>query len=396
MNLTSSGLLYALVALAVLSLLATLWLWPRLARQRPLPLLGRIGLLTATQLAVLAVCALAVNNTYGFYTSWDDLLDPGGAPVALGPPNGGGQPQGGPPKSDALVQPTTEGGLETVGNLPQGKPEEVGRVNSIRVTGKSSGLSDQMFIYLPPEYFNPKYARERFPVLLTLAGFPGQTLHLLTELQTPQTVWELQRTGRMAPTVVVMARPNATAPRDTECVDIPGGPQSDTWFAKDVPAALRSAYRLSRSPGSWGVLGYSTGGSCALRLALRHSDTYTVAAGLHADYQAVPDRWNSGDLFSGDQALPQQYDLAWRLHNLPVPKVSLLIVSTRTEDNYPATQQFLATAEPVAAAHPDFHVDSLLLPDGGHSFDTWRRELPASLEWISDHLAPAPDREPHG
>jgi S-formylglutathione hydrolase FrmB len=41
-------------------------------------------------------------------------------------------------------------------------------------------------------------------------------------------------------------------------------------------------------------------------------------------------------------------------------------------------------------------VDSLFLPDGGHSFDTWRRELPAALEWLSDHVAPAPDREPAG
>lgn len=294
------------------------------------------------------------------------------------------------------MQPTTEGGLESIGNLPQGKPEEVGRVESIRVNGKASGLSDQMFIYLPPEYFNPRYARDRFPVLLALAGFPGPSLHLLSELQTPQTVWDLQRTGRMAPTVVVMARPSVAAPRDTECVDVPGGPQSDTWFAKDVPAALRSAYRLSRSAGSWGVFGYSTGGGCALRLALRHPETYSVAAGLHADYKVVPDQWESGDLFGGQPSLAQQYDLNWRLHNLPVPKVSLLIVSTRTEDNFPETQQFLAATQSVTAAHPDFRVDSLFLADGGHSFETWRRELPASLEWLSDHLAPAPDREPRG
>ncbi|WP_051969941.1 alpha/beta hydrolase [Kitasatospora azatica] len=393
MELTSSALVYLVAAVAALALLATVLFWPRLAHHRPHHVLGRIGLLSLTQLAVLAVCGLIVNNSYGFYSSWHDLLQPDGSQLALGPAGAGGK--AGPPTGDALVRPTEEGGLNTVSDLPQGRPEEVGRVDSIQVRGKESGLSDQMFIYLPPEYFNPKYSRERFPVLLTLAGYPGPSLHLLNEMHTPQTAWDLQRTGRMAPTVLVMARPTVAAPRNTECVDVPGGPATETWFAKDVPTALRSAYRVSRSAASWGVLGYSTGGSCALRLALRDPGSYGSAAALHADYQAATD-WSTGDLFGGNQQLAQSYDLAWRLHNLPVPKSSLLIVSTRTEDNYAATQQFLASVTPVTQAHPDLKVDSLFLPDGGHSFETWRRELPAALEWISDHLQPAPDREPRG
>ncbi|MFD0529483.1 hypothetical protein ACFQ1I_25605 [Kitasatospora arboriphila] len=106
------------------------------------------------------------------------------------------------------------------------------------------------------------------------------------------------------------------------------------------------------------------------------------------------DRWTDGDLFRGDAQAASQSDLNWRLKNLPAPHASLLVVSTRTEDNYQATQQFLATAQQVAANNPDFTVDSLFLDDGGHSFETWRRELPAALEWMSDRLAPPPDREP--
>jgi len=391
MELTSGALVNSLIALAVVALVATLWLWPRLARQRPLPMLGRIGLLTVIQVSVLSVLLLSVNNTYGFYTSWNDLLNPGGAPLTLASAE---HPKGAAPKSGALVQPSTEGGLETVKDLPQGKPEEVGRVDSIRVTGPESGLSDQVFIYLPPEYFVPRYARERFPVLVTLAGYPGPSLHLVEGLKVPQTAWDLQRTGRMAPTVIVMARPSVAPPRDTECVDVAGGPRTETWFAKDLPNALRSGYRVSRSASSWGVLGYSTGGSCALRLAMRNPGTYASGAGMHADYQVPNDRWTDGDLFGGDEHAAQQSDLNWRLRNLPAPKVSLLVVSTRTEEDYQATQQFLATAQQVGDAHPEFRADSLFLDDGGHSFETWRRELPAALEWMSDHLKPPQDREP--
>lgn len=390
MELTSRALVYTLIAAATAGLVATLWLWPRLARQRPLPVLGRLALLTVTQLAVLSVLLLSVNNSYGFYTSWNDLLRPGGAPLALAAHSPGAAPD-----HTALVQPTAEGGLEAVPDvLPPGKPEEVGRVDSVRITGPESGLSDQVFVYLPPEYFNPRYARERFPVILALAGYPGPSLHLLDSLKLPQAAADLQRTGRLAPTVIVMARPTVAPPRDTECVDVPGGPKTETWFAKDIPTAVRSAYRVGRAAGSWGVLGYSTGGSCALRLAMRYPGSYESAAGLHADYTVPDDRWTDGDLFRGDAAAARQSDLGWRLKNLPAPRVGLLVVSTRTEDDYPATEQFLATARQVAAAHPEFQVDSLLLPDGGHSFETWRRELPAALEWLSDHLAPPQDREP--
>ncbi|MGW4381888.1 alpha/beta hydrolase [Kitasatospora sp. NPDC004531] len=392
MELTSGTLVWVLIVVGAAALVATLWLWPRLSQQRPLPMLGRLGLLTVTQVSVLSVLLLSVNNAYGFYTSWNDLLRPGsGAPLSLT----SGRAPGAVPEGDKLVQPTTEGGLETVKDvLPPGPPEEVGRVDSVQVTGPDSGLSDQMFIYLPPEYFNPRYNRDHFPVLVALAGYPGPTLHLIESLQLPQTAAELQRTGMMAPTVIVMARPTVTPPRDTECVDVPGGPKTETWFVKDLPAALRSAYRLGRTAESWGVFGYSTGGSCALRLAMRHPDVYRNAAGMHPDYTVPNDRWTDGDLFKGDGDAAQKSDLNWRLKNLPAPNAALLVVSTHAEDDYPATEKFLSAAKQASDDHPEFLVDSLLLPDGGHTFETWRRELPATLEWLSDHLAPPQDREP--
>ncbi|MFE7637018.1 alpha/beta hydrolase [Kitasatospora sp. NPDC057518] len=383
MELTSDALVNSLLALGAAAVVTTLWLWPRLAPQRPLPVLGRIGLLTVVQASVLAVLALSVNNSFGFYTSWDDLLSPGGAKLALA---GNENRRGGTPVPDALVQPTTEGGLETITNLPKGPPEEVGRIESVRVSGKETGFSDQMFVYLPPAYFDPKLTLVRFPVLLAIAGYPGTTLNLLHELPLAQTAIELQRSGKMPPTVLVMARPAVVPSRDTECVDVPGGPRTETWFVKDVPEAILSAYRVGRTAGSWGTLGYSTGGSCALRLAMRFPNVYGSAASLHGDFTVRQDNYTGGDLFNGDKALAQQHDLGWRLQNLPVPALNVLAVSTRAEGDYPQTVQFVDLATRTAAANPQFKIDSLYLDDGGHNFDSWTRELPATLEWLGSHL----------
>ncbi|MGW4896523.1 alpha/beta hydrolase [Kitasatospora sp. NPDC004240] len=383
MELTSDALVNSLLALGAAALVTTLWIWPRLARQRPLPVLARIGLLTVTQISVLAVLALSVNNSFGFYTSWDDLLDPGGAKLALTATD---RSKDAAAPSDALVRPTEEGGLETVTDLPKGAPEEVGRVESIRVKGRESGLSDQMFVYLPPQYFDPKFALVRFPVVLAIAGYPGNTVHLLKELPVAQTAAELQQAGRMPPTVVVMARPTLTPPLNTECVDVTNGPRTETWFVKDVPEALRSAYRVGRSAASWATFGYSTGGSCAMRLAMRHPEVYGTASGLHADFRLVEDQWTNGALLGGDQNQLNQHDLGWRLQNLPAPAVSLLAVSTRKEADYQDTVRFVELAQQVAAANPQFKVESLYLDDGGHNFDSWVRELPATLEWLGARL----------
>ncbi|MGW3041900.1 alpha/beta hydrolase [Kitasatospora sp. NPDC001159] len=383
MELTSDALVNSLLALGAAALVTTLWIWPRLARQRPLPVLGRIGLLTVVQVSTLAVLALSVNNSFGFYTSWDDLLSPGGTKLAL---TSNENHKGGTPVSDQLVQPTSEGGLESVDNLPKGTPEEVGKIESVRVNGKETGFSDQMFVYLPPEYFDPKFALVRFPVVVALAGYPGTALNLLKELPLVQTAVELQRSGKMPPTVLVMARPSVVPARDTECVDVPGGPRTETWFVKDLPEALHSTYRLGRSAGSWGLFGYSTGGSCAMRLSMRFPNVYGSAVGLHGDFSMRQDQYTGGDLFNGDMSLAQQHDLGWRLQNLPAPPLNLLVVSTRKESDYPQTVQFVDQATRVATANPQFKVESLYLDDGGHNFDSWTRELPASLEWLGTHL----------
>lgn len=49
-------------------------------------------------------------------------------------------------------------------------------------------------------------------------------------------------------------------------------------------------------PGSWGVVGDSTGGYCALKLAMHHPRIYAAGAGL-SPYCAAPSDPTTGDLF---------------------------------------------------------------------------------------------------
>lgn len=384
MGLTSRSLGYAVAAAAVVCVGLTLWLWPRFAGHGVRALLGRLGVIAGTQLVIVAALGLAVNANFQFYASWHELLGLyDDAPDAVGKWGDGGAagPVGDPSKG--LVQASGPDGLDKVHGLPKGAPATAGRVESVRIVGKRTRAVDPAYVYLPPQYFQPQYARQRFPVIVALSGYPGGTFLLGQHLRLPQTADRLMRAGRMQPTVIVMLRPTIAPPRDTQCVDVPGGPQAETFFARDVPDALRSRYRVGHDPGGWGVMGYSSGGSCALQLAMRHDRTYTSAAALSPDYKVSNDP-TTGDLFGGgrDRARRrQEHDLMWRLRQLPAPRVNVLIGTSRSgEKNYPAARAFLA------AVKPPMKADSVVLDHGSHNFATWRRELPAALQWMSRSL----------
>ena len=188
-------------------------------------------------------------------------------------------------------------------------------METVRIVGRRTRVVNPAYVYLPPQYFQPQYARQRFPVIVALSGYPGGTFLLAQHLRVPQTAAALIRAGRMQPTVIVMLRPTIAPPRDTQCVDVPDGPQAETFFTREVPDALRSHYRVGRDPGGWGVLGYSSGGSCALQLVMRHPRTYTSAAALSPDFRVANDP-TTGNLFGDGKdrvRRRQEHDLRWRL-----------------------------------------------------------------------------------
>lgn len=370
MGLTSKKVLLAAALLALALFAATVWLWPRLARRGPLPVLGRVGVLLGTQLALVAALGLAANYSFGFYASWADLFGMETTPGVV-VDHAGGSPAGGGMRLLGTVHVNVAGG--TV-------PRVGGQIQKIAVGGGSSGITTTAYVYLPPQYFREPH--RRFPAAVVLTGYPGTAEALYKKLKYPTVAAGQVRRGTARPMILVMMRPTVAPPRDTECTDVPGGPQTETFFAHDLPRALSARYRIGTGPASWGIIGDSTGGYCALKLALRDPGSYGSAVGLSADYGAPKDA-TTGDLYGGSTARRASNDLMWRLGHLPHPAVNLLVTSSRQgERNYRATLRF------IAMAGGPTHVSSIILPSGGHNFTTWAREIPPALEWLSAHLAP--------
>ena len=398
MGLTSATFTWLMIAAAIgaLGLLAGAWPRRAAAGRRGPGMAGRrvasmatwLAALAVTQVLVIAAFLVWLNGYFDFYGSWAQLLGTSRAhpaPVAAAP----ALPTTGVLISHSGPGPSPWGGKITLaappgalaGLGPSGAPADVGEVLQVAFRGQRTGLpSGATYVYLPPQYFQRAYAREQFPVVLTLTGFPGEAIQLVHRLAIPELAARLIAEGRIRPAVFVMMNVSPLLPVDTECTDIPSGPQVESFFAQDVPQAIERAFRVTSSASGWGVVGYSTGGYCAAKLAMMYPARFSAAVSMAGYYDAegVPGlrhQWGASTAYRNENS-PD-----WRLRHLPAPPVSVLATSSRVgEPSLPGTLAFLRLI------HPPMRGYSLLVPLGGHNFGTWARELPPSLVWLSAQL----------
>ena len=199
----------------------------------------------------------------------------------------------------------------------------------------------------------------------------------------PATAARLVDQGNIGPAVYVMMNVSVALPRDTECTNVPGGPQAETFLADDVPLAVERTFRVESGRSGWAVLGYSTGGYCAAKLAMMYPSQFSAAVSMAGYYTAIKDS-TTGDLYGGSTAYQNENNLDWRLTHLPPPPVSVLVTSSRAgEKDLPGTLAFLRLIRPPMQGY------SLIVAQGGHNYRTWNRQLPQSLEWIDQRLSPA-------
>lgn len=374
-SLTGVPLQVTVLIVMVIAIAAAVRLSPRVAGGRFWHVPARLGLVLGCQICTVVAVLDLMNASFDFYGSWGDLI--GAGPTAkdrLGNPSAH-EPDWASVSTHRIALVTPDPTAPRY-RFPSGQ----GRIESVVIHGVRTLISTSAFVYLPPQYFLRSYRMWRFPVILAFTGYPGNAQNLITHLGLPKAIAQENAAGRMPPTIVVMLRPTIAPPRDTECTDVPHGPQAETFFAEDVRSALTSVYRTADHASGWGTMGDSTGGYCAVKLAMRHSDRYSAAVSLAGYYNALQD-FTTGDLYGHSKAYRAENDLLWRLRHRPPPPVNILLTTSRVgEKDYAQTRRFLAMVRPPTRAA------SITLPFGGHHFNTWRRELPPALSWLGAHL----------
>ena len=374
MALTGLPFLVVLIGAAVVLIGATMLLWNRWPWPWAFP--ARVLCLLLLMAAGAVLAADVVNREYGFYTSFDDLL--GRVPVqgtivsAAGPSAAGGG--GG---WHVLYR---SGGAWTA-QASDGAGDARGRVIQVWLAGARSGVRRHALVYLPAAYFQPSQAGHRFPVIELFHGYPGTPFNWTNQMHLAQTLDAEIAAGRMPPVIAVAPSDNDPG-HDSECVDAVWGQEDETYLAIDVPADIQRDFRALDTPRAWATLGYSTGGFCAVNIALHHPDRYAAAASLAGYYTAIVDG-STGDLYLGHTLVRRWSSPQWEVAHQPAA-MALYLVASRGDP-----QALWAMASMRRAAHNRWPLVTVTLPAGGHNFHVWYTASQAAFEWLGAHL-PAP------
>jgi enterochelin esterase-like enzyme len=321
----------------------------------------------------------AVNKYYDYYQTW------GSAAADLAATGIGSVPQ--LPTGASRQQLARILGKVTGGTAAAQQGETV----RLTVRGRLSHLARTVYLYLPPQYFQARYARARFPAIELITGVPGQPQDWIDVVGVTQSYLALLRDGAVRPAVLVMPDANGGPRFSLQCLNVWHGPQDATFLAVDLPGALARSLRVSPPGPAWGIAGYSEGGYCAADLALVYPARYGAAGVLSGYFVPGDDRLGS----PRRTVNPFGSGAARRALNTPMQRVRTLPVNT------PAPQFWLgagsAFGQDVAAARA-FQRRLLarqpgvvlhLAPGGKHNMATWRALVPALLQWMTPRLAPA-------
>jgi enterochelin esterase-like enzyme len=247
-----------------------------------------------------------------------------------------------------------------------------------------------VYVYLPPQYFQPTYQAYRFPVIELIHGQPGEPQDWITVAGVTHAFGRLLQDKLARPAVLVMPDANGGRGISLQCLNQAGGAQDMTYLAVDLPTQIARILRVLRPGTGWGVAGYSEGGFCAANMALRYPHRYGFAGVLSGYFTPTDNQLAGGRLvspFGGNGRLREQNTPLDEIRALPaaavIPRFWLAAGAADWEDVADAE----VFRQDLRLRQQD--VPLTLTPGGGHSMTTWRTEIPLMLTWMTRGLARA-------
>lgn len=358
---------------------ALIW-WVVVARHLALKVLaGCMSFVMAFAFGVLAV-----NRYFGYYATW-------GAAVA---DFSNSSPNSGPTTSEGKLLAGSKDPTFNQNQVYLRLALQQGYTLHFNLTGKLSHLTRSVYVYLPPQYFQPQYANYKFPVVELITGQPGEPQDWINVVGVTQTLDQLTSSGQGDPAVLVMPDANGGNQISLQCLNQVGGPQDLTFLGQDVPNQVGHMLRVQPPGTGWGVAGYSEGGFCAANMALQYRYRYGFAASLSGYFEpynnTLVDPVRTVSPFGTG---PDANTL--RLDNTPIDEVRALSPGSRLPQFWLGAgsddKQDVANAE-YFAQELQLHeasVPLVLTPGGGHTMSTWHAEVPPMLSWMTKGLAGA-------
>lgn len=245
-------------------------------------------------------------------------------------------------------------------------------------------------VLLPPGYDLPQNANRKYPVVYLVHGFPsGGPDDWLSGGGAVQTDQALARAHAAPPTIIVAVDATAGSGADWECLDVPHGPQLDTYLSQYVPQQIAAHFRALPDRGDQAIGGMSGGAFCALNLGLRHQDKYSVILSTEPEESPGP---TGAQLLGGDQAALRANTPSEYMSTIPIrqPLAVMLhagvVAGTDVERAHRIADQLAARGVRTAVREE---------PGEWHTWRTARMALPYLLKFATQHFAVYQNPPPH-
>jgi enterochelin esterase-like enzyme len=259
----------------------------------------------------------------------------------------------------------------------------------VSVHGPLSNLTRTVYVFLPPQYFQPGYYQKyHFPVVELIHGYPGQPQDWITVLGANTILDSLVSQHQAKPAVLVMPDANGARGVSLQCLNQAGGPQDDTFLSLDLPTFIAARLRVQQPGTGWGIAGYSEGGFCAANLALQHGRVFSFAGVLSGYFRPGKNQLinplREVDPFGGNRRAASLNTPMNVLRSLPlgrpVPQFWLGAGLLVAQDVHSARDfgQLLQLRQPGVTVR--------LAPGDGHTMLTWRGLMPGMLAWMTRGL----------
>ena len=358
-----------------------LLIWVALARQ----LVFRVLAACLAFLPAMVFGVAAVNRFYDYYQTWggmiNDLTGQGASSI---------------PKYAAAGAGTNKQFDKNIGRVTsQAEDAQVGYLFQTSVTGMRSHLTRDVYVYLPPQYFQKSFRHYKFPVIELLHGSPGNPQAWVDVMAVIPTFLSLLATHPKDAAVLVMPDTDGGLQYELQCLNDPGGIQDMTFVARDVPEAIARIARVQPPGRAWGVAGYSEGGYCAANIGLQDPKGYGAAGVLSGYFAPIRSQVPAGNKPGGRPLRVNVFLGHPDLQLLNTPRAYV----TRVPINEVLPAFWLAAGvqdKPDVIAAENFrqllqtrvaNVPFMMVPDGGHQGSVWRAALGPMLRWMTPQLA---------
>jgi S-formylglutathione hydrolase FrmB len=184
-----------------------------------------------------------------------------------------------------------------------------GRLVKIETGSAASGFVHRPeWVYLPPAWFS-RATTSSLPAVMMIGGEFNTPADWARAGDALSTVDAFAASHSGSAPVLVFADPSGGFTVDTECVNGVRGNAADHLVMDLVPYVV-STFGVSRDPARWATAGFSSGGTCALNLAVMHPGVFGGFLDVAGDERpnVGTDAQTVQRLFGGDRRAWQAFD----------------------------------------------------------------------------------------